>query len=145
MLHGIIFTLQIVSCIFLILLVLLQKGEGAEIGATFGGASQTVFGPRGPATFINKLTVAVAIVFFGTSLALAGMAKHTSSRSVIEKAGTSETYPIKSQAGATSADQGASSAPSGNLPNAGESAKSADTGKDAGSQTDTTGTGSNGN
>lgn len=57
-------------CIFLISIVLLQSGKGAEMGAAFGGSSQTLFGSRGAATFINKLTTVVAVLFMVTSLLL---------------------------------------------------------------------------
>lgn len=56
-------------------LVLLQRGKGADAGAGFGaGASGTVFGARGSATFFSKLTAALATAFFITSLALAMLA-----------------------------------------------------------------------
>ena len=63
--------LHILVAIFLILVVLLQTGKGAEMGAAFGGASQTVFGSGGPAGFMAKLTTAAAVVFMLTSLSLA--------------------------------------------------------------------------
>lgn len=69
----------IVSAI-LIGMVLLQKGKGADIGAAFGGASQTVFGPRGAQSFMAKLTSAAAIIFMITSL---GLALTTSSKSSV--------------------------------------------------------------
>jgi preprotein translocase subunit SecG len=55
----------------LILIVLLQAGKGAALGAAFGGASQTVFGPRGPGSFLGKLTTGAAGIFMITSLVLA--------------------------------------------------------------------------
>jgi preprotein translocase subunit SecG len=58
-------------CFFLITIVLLQSGKGAEMGAAFGGSSQTIFGSRGAATFLNKLTTISAIVFMITSFTLA--------------------------------------------------------------------------
>ena len=55
----------------LIGLVLLQQGKGADMGAAFGsGASQSLFGSRGSATFMSRLTAGFATVFFVTSLAL---------------------------------------------------------------------------
>jgi preprotein translocase subunit SecG len=62
---------HIMVAIALILIVLLQAGKGAGIGSAFGGASQTVFGPRGPGNFLSKLTTAAAGVFMITSLVLA--------------------------------------------------------------------------
>ncbi len=55
----------------MILMVLVQKGKGADIGAAFGGATQTVFGPRGAQSFLAKLTTSAAIIFMLTSLGLA--------------------------------------------------------------------------
>ena len=61
---------HVLVSIFLILIVLLQSGKGAEMGAAFGGSSQTLFGSRGAATFLNKLTTVAAILFMVTSLLL---------------------------------------------------------------------------
>ncbi|MFO7570113.1 MAG: preprotein translocase subunit SecG [Smithellaceae bacterium] len=63
--------LHIVACITLILIVLLQAGKGANMGAAFGGSSQTVFGSSGAGTFLGKMTAAVAVIFMLTSLTLA--------------------------------------------------------------------------
>jgi preprotein translocase subunit SecG len=63
--------LHIVVAVFLILVVLLQTGKGAEMGAAFGGSSQTLFGSGGPAGFMAKLTTAAAVCFMLTSLGLA--------------------------------------------------------------------------
>jgi len=64
--------LHVVVCIALIMIVLLQTGKGADMGAAFGGgASQTLFGSSGASTFLSKATTAVAIVFMLTSLVLA--------------------------------------------------------------------------
>ncbi|MDD4356618.1 MAG: preprotein translocase subunit SecG [Smithellaceae bacterium] len=62
--------LHIVVCITLILIVLLQSGKGANMGAAFGGSSQTVFGSGGAGTFLGKMTAAVAIIFMLTSFTL---------------------------------------------------------------------------
>ncbi len=63
--------LHVIACVFLIAVVLLQRGKGAEMGAVFGGgASSTVFGSRGAGNFLTRLTTISAIVFMGTSLAL---------------------------------------------------------------------------
>jgi preprotein translocase subunit SecG len=61
---------HVTACIVLILVVLLQAGKGASMGAVFGGSSQTVFGSSGPGTFLGKMTTAVAIIFMLTSLSL---------------------------------------------------------------------------
>ena len=64
-------SLHVLVSVILISMVLLQKGKGADIGAAFGGASNTVFGPRGAQSFLSKLTAGAAIVFMITSLGLA--------------------------------------------------------------------------
>jgi len=71
MLRIFLITLHVTVSTILISMVLLQKGKGADIGAAFGGASQTVFGPRGAQSFLSKLTAGAAIVFMLTSLTLA--------------------------------------------------------------------------
>jgi preprotein translocase subunit SecG len=63
--------IHVVVAVALVLIVLLQAGKGAGIGSAFGGASQTVFGPRGPGSFLGKLTTAAAGIFMITSLVLA--------------------------------------------------------------------------
>ncbi len=63
--------LHVLVCIVLILVILLQAGKGAEMGATFGvGSSSPVFGPRGPTPLLAKVTVGAAVVFMATSLVL---------------------------------------------------------------------------
>jgi preprotein translocase subunit SecG len=64
---------HVIACIILILVVLLQAGKGANMGAVFGGSSQTVFGSSGPGNFLSKMTTAIAIIFMLTSLSLSYM------------------------------------------------------------------------
>ena len=71
--------LHVLACLILIVIVLLQAGKGANMGAAFGGSSQTVFGSSGAGTFLGKLTAGVAIVFMLTSLLLTYSASHRSS------------------------------------------------------------------
>lgn len=63
--------IHILVSLFLIFIVLIQSSKGAELGAAFGGSSQTLFGSRGAATLLSKLTTASAVVFMLTSLLLA--------------------------------------------------------------------------
>ncbi|MGH0032127.1 MAG: preprotein translocase subunit SecG [Myxococcota bacterium] len=68
---AVITTLHIVVCIFLVAVVLLQRGKGAQVGAVFGGgAGATMFGSRGAGNFLTKLTTGAAIVYMITSLSL---------------------------------------------------------------------------
>lgn len=62
--------LHIMICLVLIVVVLLQAGRGANMGAVFGGSSQTVFGAAGAGTFLGKMTTVVAILFMLTTLGL---------------------------------------------------------------------------
>lgn len=65
-------TLHLFLCLLLIVVILLQQGKGADMGATFGGGStQTVFGSRGPANFFHYMTSTAAALFMATSLYLA--------------------------------------------------------------------------
>lgn len=68
--YALLVTIHLLACFIMLSAVLLQSGKGAEMGASFGGASQTIFGARGPTTFLSKLTVGAAIVFMLTSLSL---------------------------------------------------------------------------
>jgi preprotein translocase subunit SecG len=62
---------HVLASLAIILVVLLQSGKGADIGAAFGGgSSQTVFGGRGASTFLTKVTSGVAAAFLLTSLVL---------------------------------------------------------------------------
>ncbi|HEX5645488.1 MAG TPA: preprotein translocase subunit SecG [Nitrospira sp.] len=83
MVYTLIVILHVFICFLMIGAILLQSGKGAEIGASFGGSSQTVFGSRGPANFLSKLTVAVAAVFMMTSLTLAILAKQQNFSSTV--------------------------------------------------------------
>lgn len=64
--------LYIFVCIFLILVVLVQQGRGADLAGAFGGGgSQQTFGPRGATTFLHKLTTGFFVAFIVLALALA--------------------------------------------------------------------------
>ncbi len=70
---------HILAALFMILVVLLQSGKGAGMGAAFGGSSQTTFGGGSGMSFMGKLTATAATVFMLTSMTLAYMASSTSS------------------------------------------------------------------
>jgi preprotein translocase subunit SecG len=79
MLQTVLLAVHVLLSLGIIGLVLLQRGKGADAGAGFGsGASGTVFGARGSATFFSKLTAILATCFFVTSLWLAYLASHRS-------------------------------------------------------------------
>jgi preprotein translocase subunit SecG len=75
---------HVVVCVALIMIVLLQTGKGADMGAAFGGgSSQTLFGSTGASTFLSKATTVAAVVFMLTSLTLAYMSGGKAVKSVV--------------------------------------------------------------
>jgi preprotein translocase subunit SecG len=75
--------IHIAVCFLLILIVLIQGGKGAELGAGFGGSSQTIFGSSGGSTFFSKLTAYLAAMFMLSSIVLAYLSSHQTRKSVI--------------------------------------------------------------
>jgi len=76
--------IHVIVCFFLIIIVLLQHGKGADMGASFGGSSQTVFGTEGPTSLLNKITTFSAIIFMVTSVTLAYLSIHDTRSSVMK-------------------------------------------------------------
>lgn len=77
MLETVVIVMHLLAALGLVALVLLQQGKGAEAGASFGaGASGTVFGSQGSATFLSRFTAVLAAVFFVTSLGLGFFARN---------------------------------------------------------------------
>ncbi len=108
--------LHLIVCFLMIAAILLQAGKGAEIGAAFGGSSQTVFGSRGPGTFLSKITVGAAIIFMLTSLSLALLSRQENvASSVIDVPATSgeatSSVPESTEAPLESASPESSGAP----------------------------------
>jgi preprotein translocase subunit SecG len=67
----VLYVLEVIVCLFLILVVLLQQGSGADLSVFGGGATQTAFGARGTTQFIHKLTVWAFVAFILLTLAIA--------------------------------------------------------------------------
>jgi len=76
--------IHVIVSIGLILVVLLQTGKGAEVGAVFGGSSPTIFGSSGAGNFLTRLTTGMAIVFMITSLTLGYFAGRRPSSSIFD-------------------------------------------------------------
>jgi len=95
MLQTIVLVAHVGIALLIIGLVLLQRGKGADAGTGFGaGASGTVFGARGSATFFSRMTGVLATLFFVTSLALAYLAtQQTAPRSLLESAPAQQSAP----------------------------------------------------
>jgi preprotein translocase subunit SecG len=87
--------MHVIVCIALIMIVLLQTGKGADMGAAFGGgSSQTLFGSTGGSTFLGKMTTVAAVIFMITSLGLAYLSGHTMKDSIM----TDKKAPIEQNA-----------------------------------------------
>ncbi len=73
MLISILTVVLLMTTVSIVVLVLLQQGKGADMGAAFGGggSSQSLFGSRGSATFLSRVTAILALIFFATALGLA--------------------------------------------------------------------------
>ena len=92
----IVLTVQMLSALAMIGLILIQHGKGADMGAAFGsGSSGSLFGASGSANFLSRTTAVLATVFFVCTLALAyfGNLRPVSSGSVLERAGVNTSVP----------------------------------------------------
>jgi preprotein translocase subunit SecG len=95
--------LLIVSAVFLVIVILMQQGKGQEMGAVFGGSSQTIFGASGAGNFLTKATAVIAIIFMGSAFFISYISAKNqnpiSIKSYIAKAAkTSTSLPPKSNA-----------------------------------------------
>jgi preprotein translocase subunit SecG len=89
---------HIIVCVFLILVVLLQQGKGADwAGAFGGGGTQTAFGSRGAGTILSKATTAAAIIFMITSLTLTILISQPGGSSVVREGAKPQNLPPQQQ------------------------------------------------
>lgn len=112
--HQILVVIQVILAIGVIVLVFLQQGKGANMGAAFGsGASGSVFGARGASTFLSRATAICATLFFVTSMALAVIVSRSVERpdSVIDLVGESPSTQEATPVVAPIPDEGESSEP----------------------------------
>ena len=76
--NSLLLVFHVITAIIIVVLILLQKGKGADMGSAFGaGASRTMFGSKGSANFLSRSTAVLATIFFITSLTLAYLNKGT--------------------------------------------------------------------
>jgi len=110
---ALLIVIHVTVCIALIMIVLLQTGKGADMGAAFGGgSSQTLFGSTGASTFLSKATTVAAVVFMLTSLALAYISSNRTSSSVV----TDTPAPIEQPAVPSVPEQGTAPQPAAPKP-----------------------------
>ena len=117
---NLVLTLQMLSALGMIGLILVQHGKGADMGAAFGsGSSGSLFGASGSANFLSRTTAVLAVVFFATTLALAyfGNLRPASSGSVLENAAVVAPAAVASSAAPdAAAAAGASAAGAAQIP-----------------------------
>ena len=83
--ESIALAIHVLLAVGLVVLILMQQGKGADMGAAFGaGASATVFGSRGAGNFITRTTAVLATLFFVTSLVLAYLASQRATPTAVE-------------------------------------------------------------
>jgi preprotein translocase subunit SecG len=101
MIYGLIVTVHILVCFFIIIVVLLQSGKSGDISAAFGGqGSQTAFGPRGAASALSRATTWSAVAFMLTSITLSVYATRRGGPSSVLQGVKSQpvkTQPVKTQ------------------------------------------------
>lgn len=106
MIWTLVIVIHVVVCVAMILIILLQTGRGADIGAAFGGgSSQTVFGSTGASTFLSKITIAAAVVFMCTSFVLTYFAGRSvtamTERSIMTQPAAEQPVPLPPEGAAT--------------------------------------------
>ena len=89
----IVYSLHIITCLFLIMVVLLQQGKGADLSVFGGGTTQAAFGARGAATVLHKLTVGFFVLFMVTTVSIGVLQRGRSSSSVMQGVETTKEEP----------------------------------------------------
>jgi len=102
---SLVIAIHVLVCVALVIVILLQRGKGADIGAVFGGSSQTLFGARGAGNALTRATAALAVIFFATSIYLAYASTQRVTGSIFDRSGrgTGGPAPAGGGAGATPA------------------------------------------
>lgn len=94
--YQFILLIHVFAAVFIVALVLVQQGKGATMGAAFGsGASQTVFGSRGSGSFMFRVTIGLAAIFFATSIGLNSVAMHAYKQQKVVTLPFVPTHPAK--------------------------------------------------
>lgn len=152
----VLYTIHILVCLFLILVVLLQQGKGADLSVFGGGATQAAFGARGAVSLLHKLTVWGFIAFIVTTVSIGFMTASRKASSVMSDVPeTEQTAPAAEEevqpaaadqppagesrspaAGETAADGGANADETGDEPGEGSSDAQGEAGEAAGGEVD---------
>ena len=128
--ESILIAIHVLAAIAITGLVLVQRGKGADIGASFGsGASQTMFGSLGSGNFLTMSTTLMTVVFFATSLGLAIMARERAELAVQNSgllSGDIESVQQQAPQQPAPAPAQQETAPQGDIPQAGDAAPQGD-------------------
>jgi preprotein translocase subunit SecG len=95
---SIVISIHVIVCVAMCIIILLQQGKGAEVGAVFGGSSQTVFGASGAGNALTKATWGLAIIFFASSIFLALASARRVTGSIFEGRSAPSVMPASKQA-----------------------------------------------
>jgi len=105
---------HVLTCFILVLIVLLQTGKGADMGAVFGGgSSSTIFGSSGAGNLLTRVTTGAAVVFMVTSLTLAYSAAHRSPGTILDRGVAAEEPEAGPAPQAAIDEEGAGAVPAG--------------------------------
>ena len=93
------YTLHIIICLFLILVVLLQQGKGADLSVFGGGTTMAAFGARSATNLLHRMTVGAFVAFMLTTLGIAYLKGNVEGSSVMKSAGAAPvTAPVTAPA-----------------------------------------------
>jgi preprotein translocase subunit SecG len=91
---SIVISIHVIVCVTICVIILLQQGKGAEVGAVFGGSSQTVFGASGAGNAMTKATWVLAAIFFASSIFLALASARRVTGSIFDSSGHASVMPV---------------------------------------------------
>jgi len=100
------YTVHVLVCVFLILVVLLQQGKGADLSVFGGGSTQTAFGARGATTLLHKLTVASFVIFVLTTVGITILQSGPGTSSVMRQVAAEASQPAPAPAPSAPAPAG---------------------------------------
>ena len=95
---SIVISIHVIVCVAMCIIILLQQGKGAEVGAVFGGSSQTVFGASGAGNALTKGSWLLAVIFFSTSIFLAYASARRVTGSIFDSGSPTSVMPASKAA-----------------------------------------------
>ena len=96
--YGLLIISYLIIALAIIVLVLIQRGKGADMGSSFGaGASATLFGSSGSGNFLTRTTTLLGILFFVISIVLSNLGSRAHITSTGEFDNLEDTVPVTTQ------------------------------------------------